>query len=178
MICHHDEGWQSCIYGYILIIDVLESESSIHSQSKSDVAKCQTVHNLSLALFCWFWPSKIMFLGRAHLMANIPPNRLNSTDSPTSPHLSISPKNPGFILICWHILKTLPMFCQVASVTNGWFTLVWVLGSHGAEVYLEEDKTLGFMDWWPVTSALCAANTNLATPQQPQINGISWGIQP
>ena len=50
-----------------------------------------------------------------------------------------------------------------------------MLGSHGAEVYLEEDKTLGFMDWWPVTSALCAANTNLATPQQPQINGISWG---
>ena len=53
MIYHHDEGWQSCIYGYILIIDVLESESSIHYQSKPDVAKCQTVHNLSLALFCW-----------------------------------------------------------------------------------------------------------------------------
>ena len=116
-----------------------------------------------------------MFLRRAHLMANIPPNRLNSTDSPTSPHQSISPKKPGFISICWHILKTLTMFCQVASVPNGWFTLVWVLGSHGAEVYLEEDKTLGFMDWWPVTSALCAANTNLATPQQPQINRICWG---
>ena len=53
MIYHHDEGWQSCIYGYILIIDVLESESSIHSQSTPDVTKCQTVHNLSLALFCW-----------------------------------------------------------------------------------------------------------------------------
>ena len=46
MIYHHDEGWQSCIYGYILIIDVLESESSIHYQSKPDVAKCQTVHKL------------------------------------------------------------------------------------------------------------------------------------
>ena len=53
MIYHHDEGWQSCICGYILIIDVLESESSIHYQSKPDVAKCQIVHNLSLALFCW-----------------------------------------------------------------------------------------------------------------------------
>ena len=53
MIYYHDEGWQSCIYGYILIIDVLESESSIHYQSKPDVAKCQTVHNLSLALLCW-----------------------------------------------------------------------------------------------------------------------------
>ena len=108
-------------------------------------------------------------------MTNNSPNRLNSTDSPTSAHWSISLKKPGFILIFWHIFKTLPMFCQAASLTNGWFTLVWVLGSHGAEVYLEEDKTLGFMDWWPVTSALCAANTNLATPQQPQINGISWG---
>ena len=38
---------------HILIIDVLESESSIHYQSEPDVAKCQTVHNLSLALFCW-----------------------------------------------------------------------------------------------------------------------------
>ena len=53
MIYHHEDGWQSCIYGYILIIDVLESESSIHYQSKPDVAKCQTVHNLSLALLCW-----------------------------------------------------------------------------------------------------------------------------
>ena len=53
MIYQYDEGWQSCIYGYILIIDVLESESSIHYQSKPDVAKCQIVHNLSLALFCW-----------------------------------------------------------------------------------------------------------------------------
>ena len=51
LIYHHDEGWQSCIYGYILIIDVLEN--SIHYQSKPDLAKCQTVHNLSLALFCW-----------------------------------------------------------------------------------------------------------------------------